>query len=209
MTETELARKFISYFAEYDIYNEVPAAGIIDFVAVMGNVRTAVEVKTTFNWKVFEQAYKNRNYAHYSYIAVPYNKDGHFRERLCKDYGIGLLYWNQNPKCALYTTEAIYVKEAVAPNLNRKIVKIVLKDYMKESVAGSQSQRVTAFGNTVNLITHYLKFRAGGRCSIKRIIEVVDHHYGSNTSARQCIINMCQAGVIKDFEYDNGFIKLK
>ena len=202
MSEQELAQRFINYFGEYEIYPEVPAIGIIDFVAVLGNIRTAVEVKTTFNWKVFEQAHKNRNYAHFSYIAVPHNKDSYFRERLCKDYGIGLLYYNENYRYAEFG-----IREVVKPKLQRKIVKVKLEDYMKESVAGSQRDRITAFGNTVNSIADYLR-RVGKPVTIKRVLEDVNHHYSTNTSAKQCIVNMCATGVIKDFRHERGLLLL-
>lgn len=207
MNEIELAEKFIAYFGGYEIYQEVPALGIIDFVAVAGNIRTAVEVKTTFNWKVFEQAVRNKNYAHYSYVAVPHNKDAHFRERLCKDYGIGLLYFSPKPEWVKNIEDYNFISEAVAPRINRSIAKVKLREYMKDSVAGSQNQRITAFGNTINAFKIFLQ-RNGGKVSIKRVIEDVAHHYGSNTSAKQCIINLCRSGVIKDFNYEDGFLIL-
>lgn len=210
MKETELAQHFIDYFAGCEIYPEVPYGGIIDFIAVMGIIRTAVEVKVNFNFKVFEQAVRNTRCCNYSYIAVPYTRDDHFRKDLCRKYGVGLLYFVKNP----FSGEAGSVMEIVAPVLHRKIEAVKLEEYMKQSVAGSQNDRVTAFGNTVNTVTQYLqrnttKSPTGyGSAPIAEVLKQVKHHYGTNSSAKRCIAEMCRAGVIKDFTFEKGILKL-
>jgi len=73
---------------------------------------------------------------------------------------------------------------------------------MKDSEAGSQNNRITFFKDTVNQITQMLKRR--GEMSLKDVIERIDHHYSHNASAKQCIIEMCRRGVIKEFRFENG-----
>lgn len=91
MKETFLAQKFADYLSCYDLYFEVDYHRCIDIVAIDGKYSIAVEVKTTFNFKVLEQAIYNARNLSFSYIAVPKTKDDmEFQKKLCADYGIGL-----------------------------------------------------------------------------------------------------------------------
>ncbi len=63
MTEAELAQKFVEYLQDqYELYFEVEG---VDIVAKNGHILIAVEVKTSLNFRVIEQAYKSKvfNYA--------------------------------------------------------------------------------------------------------------------------------------------------
>lgn len=199
MKETELAEKFINFFDDnFTIYCEVPANGFIDFVVVNGLVTIAVEVKTSLNFNVIEQAYKNINLFHYSYIAVPKPKNLHFGYEICRKLGIGVL---------TYTEE--YIEEKIKPNFNRKaLYKFVrLEDYMKRSVAGSQNDRITPFKATIENMVKYIKRHPG--CLLKDCLENIDYHWSNITSAKGCVYQWLQKGVIKDFYLDKGKLYLK
>ena len=114
MKETELAQKFVEYLKIYDLYFEVDYYRSVDIVALNGNISIALEVKTSFNFKVFEQALENRNHFNYSYIAIPDFRDDSIQRKLCEDYGIGLL---------AYDSKRGYgdVREYVHPKLNRHV----------------------------------------------------------------------------------------
>jgi hypothetical protein len=189
MKETELAQYFIDHFEGFEIFKEVPAYGIIDIVLRSGQITTSIEVKCSLNFEVIEQAFNNINMANYSYIAVPKPKSKSFAYRICKEYGIGVLVLakrNSNSRPEFYTIE-----ELVKPRFNRKISKLELHDWQKESVAGSQNERMTAFKNSVRDIVQYVQ-RNKGKVHIKDVLKNVSTHYSSISSATQCIIRMVQ-----------------
>jgi len=199
MKETDLALKFIDYFNDtYEVYKEVPTGyGTIDMVAVSGNIRIGVEVKLMLNFKVIEQAYYNKLYFHYTYVAVPKGKQRHFVYMICRQLNIGVLEYNEK------TGEIV---EEVSPKLNRKAVKIEFKDYMKQSVAGSQNDRITAFRNTINCIVKSLH-RHDGR-EMKEVLESVTYHWNKLSTAKASLHKWCTKGVIKEFTIKDGKLYL-
>jgi len=202
MKETELAEKFITFFGSpYKIYKEVPAGGgIIDFVAKDGAITIAVEVKTNLNFKVIEQAYMNKHYCTYSYIAVPRTKGYHFGHQICRDYGIGVLSYTGQDKYM----EGVH--EEVRPKMNRHKIRLKLCDYMKQSVAGSQNDRVTPFKNTINNIVKYI--RRHPECTLKNCLESIDFHWSNMASAKGSVYQWIQRGVITEFRLDKGKLYL-
>lgn len=199
MKETELAEAIIDYLNDgWEVYKEVAAHGIIDIIAYHKPIVSAIECKLTFGLSVIEQADRNKQYANYSYVAVPAPRVyGSFAEKLCKERGIGVLALDRSGR----------VMERIRPRLNRNVVKIKLNEWQKESVAGSVNNRMTAFKNTCRLLTRIVQER-GGRMEIKEAIKSIDHHYGSFSSAKSCIISMIGRGIIKDLAYDKGILKL-
>jgi len=201
MKETELAQHFINFFSDHDVYKEVPYAGIIDIVAVKANIVTAIEVKCSLNFDVIEQAVKNIGCSNYSYIAVPLPKSKSFAYHICKNMGIGVL-------CLTTNGRSLRVVEVVKPKFNRKMRRLKFEAWMKESVAGSQNERMTAFKNTVRELKTYLERRPDKRALPKDAINGIAHHYGSVTSARTSLLTMIDRGVITDFRFEDGFLVL-
>jgi hypothetical protein len=197
MKETELAEKFIAYFSDFEIYKEVPAAGIIDFIVKNGIISMAVEVKLSLNFEVIEQANRNKYYCDYSYIAVPMPKKKGFAFDICAMLGIGVL-----------TYDVFGVKEIVKPTRNRrhKFYAIELKDYMKRSVAGSQNDRMTPFKATIENMVRYIEMYPG--CTLKQCLENVDFHWSNISSAKACVYKWITEGVIKEFRIENNVLIL-
>ena len=205
MKETELAQKFVEYLKIYDLYFEVDYYRSVDIVALNGNISIALEVKTSFNFKVFEQALENRNHFNYSYIAVPDFKDDSIQRKLCEDYGIGLL---------AYDSKRGYgdVREYVHPKLNRHVdnnkLKSRLHERNKRSLPGSKSgdsEKITAFGVTVENAVRYVKRHPG--CTLKEMVDSIPHHYGSNALAKSNLYQWIHKGVIKELALDHGKLK--
>lgn len=195
LKESELAKHFIDYYSDaHEIFCEVPAYSIIDFVARTGNITIGVEVKTTMNFKVIEQAYNNIAFFNYVYVAVPH-KIHDFSLRICQEFGIGVLFYGFGK-----------VIEVVRPKLNRKPFKPKLLDYMKTSVAGSQNDRMTAFKWSIKQIVEVLRRKDGQK--IEHVLEAIKHHWSNNTSARSCIYQWCRKGVITEFRLENGSVYL-
>jgi len=203
-TEAQLATHFINtYLSDFDVYKEVPCAGIVDIFAVKRNIYTSFEAKTSFSFDVIEQAVKNKSYSHYSYVLIPHTKKKSFAYEICREYGIGII-----TVFCMNDGRMGNPIEYLKPRLNRNIRKPKLADWMKLNIAGVQSGRITTFSNTVSEITAFLKRQRNQRAIVKDVFTGVSHHYGSLTSATTCIMNMCRKGVIKDFYFEKGYMIL-
>lgn len=208
MTEAELALKFIDWLEGFDIYKEVPAGGIIDIVAVRDKWRLCVEVKMHLSFEVIWQAHSARRFGHYAYAAVPVKKWGlHPAQiKLCQHLGVGVLAYKDLPQYG-YNKGRGEIREVIAPALNRRPGRITLEDYMKRSVAGSQNERITAFGFFVEQLTdtvlRYARTETG--MTIPEAWEKINYrHYGSLSGFKRSIADYCNGRVIKNVEYRDG-----
>lgn len=205
MKETELAQHFVNYLSSFDLYFEVDYYRSVDIVAVAEKYAAAIEVKTSFNLKVLEQAIENAKHFHYSYIAVPRFWDSSFQKQLCKDYGIGLIVYDHFQNI---------VSERVKPKLNRHADLARLRGRLcersKQSLPGSKSGDstvITAFGVTVDNLTTYV--RRHPNCTLKEAVEKINHHYSTNQLARTNLAQWIRNGVIKDIKLEKGILKIK
>jgi len=208
MKETEIAKYFIDYLSEYDLYFEVPTFNI-DIVAKSGNILIACEVKTSLNFKVIEQAERNSPYFHYSYICVPLSRDMGFAVRICRMLGIGILVVDIKGKRDFKGT----VMEWLRPRLNRSAHQlskhVKLPEYSKRSIAGAPSSAgttITAFKQTCDNITRYLRRHNGA--SLKEVYSAIETHYSSFSGAKACLYKWIDKGVITDFYIQNGNVYL-
>lgn len=204
MKETELAQHFVEYLSCFDLYFEVDYYRSVDIVAIADNYAAAIEVKTSFNFKVLEQAIGNAKYFHYSYIAVPRFRDSSFQKQLCKDYGVGLLVYDRFQNI---------VREIVKPKLNRHAdlerLKRSVCERNKLSLPGSKSGDstvITAFGVTVDNLTNYV--RRQPNCTLKEAVEKINHHYDTNQLARSNLAQWIRSGVIKNVKLEKGILNL-
>ena len=133
MTEVELAKNFIFYLQDsYDLYYEVRD---IDIVGKAGNILIGVEVKTSLNFKVIEQAYNNQPSVNYSYVAVPWSKNMDFKRQICESFGVGILTFRP------YNRTFWHVEEYLKPKFIRKAHTKWFKPHpdFKRSIPGSPS----------------------------------------------------------------------
>lgn len=205
MKEVDLAKHFVSYFSDkFEIYQEVDSGtGIIDIVAVNDIITVGVEVKTRFNFEVLEQAYRNLWKVNLSYIAVPVTKKTHFGYKIASDYGVGVITY------ADFLPDTQKIVEAIEPKLTRTKfnIRTILKEYQKRSVAGSQgAERMTAYKNTIEIITNYLKRHNG--TPISGVLKNIEHHWGSNATAKSCLYQYMKRGIIKEFYLENSKLYL-
>lgn len=217
MSEADLALKFIDYFAEFDIYKEVPGGGgIIDIVAVKTSIRTAIEVKIHLSFDVIQQAYEARNQCHFSYAAVPVkNWQLHPAQKaLCLHYGIGVIgFMETKNNFSFKMTDKMMegakipkfeIKEIIPPKFNRHARKIFLHDYMKRSMAGSQSTRMTAFGYFVECFTAVVIRHKDGVDFKKCFDDIEFKHYRNVSLFKNAAALYCRTGVIKDINFVEG-----
>lgn len=202
MKEAELAQYFVEYFSDFDLYFEAPPHHV-DIVAISGPKYIAIEVKTTLNFKVIEQAVRNRGWFHLSYIAVPRGRDRGFQYMVCKHFGVGVLVFHP------YNRGSWRVWEEVRPVWN-KVGDIAKKycqyeEYMKKNIPGSSGSDgavVTPFKMTVQDLTRYVTKHPG--VSLKEALLNIDHHYTTFTGARSAIYAWMRRGVIDTIELKNG-----
>ncbi|MDR0430605.1 MAG: hypothetical protein LBH58_09045 [Tannerellaceae bacterium] len=196
MTEIELAQKFVEYLCDiYDLYYEVRN---VDIVGKAGSIVIKVEVKKYLNFKVIEQAHRNIRSCHYSYIAVPWSsaRNNSFGLTICERFGIGALIYND-----ILQEHCPPVGEYVKPHFNRGAnvsfaKKLNADSPFKKATPGAKSgETVTAFSCMADEARRYVRMYPG--CTIKKIFESVKHHYSSMTSARSCLIQHIDSGVIK------------
>lgn len=204
-TEAEFAAKFIEYFPDWDIYEEVPVdiksstAGSIDIYGVKGIFRMAAEVKLKTNWSIAQQGYRNRAFAHYSYICVPKPKTvENFFLMCCRDYGIGVLFYENGA-----------IKEIVKPKINKNIKKRQLEDWMKNSTAGTLHGRESAYSFALSRIIQQLQRSPGGKMNIRNVFERTTYHWSSISSAKNCILLYIRKGIIKNITHEKGYLILK
>lgn len=221
MIEKDFAKYVVEYlnYLGYDLYYEVKTHGanIIDIVGKRDNVITAFELKTSLSIAVIEQAYRNKWYSHYSYIVVP-TKTRHrstFSEKICKDYGLGVILFNENTITYSETfdrwiknyTPSESFRENVYPSLNRKPILPILQNYMKDSIPGSQCERITSFKNMVNDIVKAILRRSNNKIHIDDAFGY-QTHYENLSGLKRNLYQWCRNGVITEFYIDKGFIYL-
>lgn len=208
MKESELAVHFINYFNEgFEIFKEVPnGSGIVDFYAFDGKYATAVEVKVTLSLALIEQGYTNLPYSHYSYIASP-TRPGRMVLRLCADFGLGILVYNPHAY-----GESI-VEELLRPRFNRKAMLPKFMAYHKESITGSQNDRMTGFKDFVREVLFACRRiereNPPKGVPLKDLYEKMDNrYYKTLTICKRNLYQWTRNGIIKEFSYSNGKIFL-
>lgn len=197
------------------VYQEVVTpCGRCDIVATKGPVRWAIEVKTSLNLAVLDQARQNVAYFHHSSIAVPAPARNVYHTPrpwvLAHDYaerlGFGVirivLPLADAPRNSS-RREAVVVQD-VLPRLNRRPGTVHLHEEQKTwCMAGSSSGgHFTQFAQTVYRLGEYVRRHPGA--TLKDAIRGTEHHYASVPSATSAITRMIRGGIINSLRLDNG-----
>jgi len=196
-SEKDIAKILINWLKDlkWDVYQEVeikPFNSIADIVATQNNVSWTIEVKQNMSLVLLSQAYNYIWQSNYVSIAIPasnhktkYNVANIF----CKDYGIGILritnndvYIELNPK---------FHKIHKKLNINQK-----LNENQKNwAEAGNNlKQRWSPFQQTCKNIKEYIKENQGS--CLKDVINNVNHHYSTPSTAKSCISKWIKEGII-------------
>ena len=197
--ETEIAEVVIAYLRnlQWEIHEEVQVFSggpIADIVGVQGGISYVVETKTALGLPVIAQAQAWKSYANYVSVGVPYSgRYIRMAEDICRHYGIGVLYVFNNRDC----------NQRVRPRLNRyhrawremllKAVESVPENY---AAAGNADHNYyTAFRRTCDNLRRYL--RENGPSVMRDVINSIDTHYATDSTAKACISKWARDGVIK------------
>ncbi len=205
MTEAELAQKFIPYIRELgydDLYFELLG---IDIIAREKHYTVGIEVKTSLNFKVIEQAYENLQHkVNYSYVAVPHSRDQFFQKKICRDYGIGIIEYHRSGY-AIMDQKAKF-------NRHNNPKKIPWNDIYKQAMPGTKNgehgiEVFSPFKLTVQNLELYVKYNPG--CSLRSAANNIEYHYKTLSTAKSCLFNYIKTGVIKTIRIERGKLYLK
>eukprot|EP01029_Cantina_marsupialis_P030119 TRINITY_DN79987_c0_g1_i1.p1 TRINITY_DN79987_c0_g1~~TRINITY_DN79987_c0_g1_i1.p1 ORF type:complete len:227 (+),score=25.83 TRINITY_DN79987_c0_g1_i1:904-1584(+) len=206
-SEADIAQLFMNFYSDQDVYPEVPTAnGICDIVIKDLEIITTIEVKKSFTFKVLDQAIRNKNIAHYSFIGVPAFKDMQFKRKLCSDYGIGLItldrdkHLNGSYNQIVCWEEPVFIPDPKYPPK--------LEEWMKRSIPGTKLERMTAFKLMIEDLEIALR-RAGGRADFEKIINLKRSNYSTVQSAKQTLKNHIRSGVVNSFAFEGSDLVLK
>ncbi len=163
----------------FTVYPEVECRhrnGRADVVVTNGPLVGVVEMKQSLSLDLIEQALRWRGYAHYIWIAIPYQPKSYkkFVTMVLRDYGIGVLtiskfgsVWpDKMPKLARSTLP--YLRDALTEH------------HQTSEVKGGQSGGgyITPYRITMNQIRRYLD-EANDWRTIKDILDHCETHYAS------------------------------
>jgi len=202
LTEVQLAKPIIAYLEErgWDVYQEVLIYGkIADIVATFGKLTWIVEVKTSLSLKLLEQIYAWRGRANFLSIAIPTTVGDGFVKNLLMNNRIGIL-----------TVRHSEVFENIHPQLNRRVIniqKFIRPEHKTWAEAGSQHGYYTPFQQTKGNIEYRIKQYPNG-ILFKDFIKLTEHHYASEATARSCLRQWIESGIIKGAKIVNQDNKL-
>ncbi len=194
MTETQVGEDAVRWLVlhGWDTYQEVAFRGsVIDIVATLGPLVWAIECKTTFSIDVIAQAHNWLAHASFVSVAIPRARGGWFAQRICKDYGIGVIRTGRPP---LGDTA-----EMVVPHLWRRTGESLRKALHVEQM----SQRAGAAGGG-----HWTPFKATcaklrsivaaspGITMREAVAVMKQHHYVNDSAARASLSERIKQGVV-------------
>ncbi|WP_426491091.1 hypothetical protein [Hymenobacter sp. 102] len=197
--------------AGWQVYQEVEIpGGRVDIVAVRGPIRWAIEVKTSMNLAVMEQARRNQMWFHFSSIAVPRPARGQFGPSWkfaaeCGTlFGFGVLCIFEQGR----RVDAGFTRYSEG-RLNRKPGPIKLWEQQRtECAAGSSTGgHWTDFKHTVRQLEHTVRLHPGVK--LREAVKSIRHHYSNEPSAVGCISRYIRSGIITSLRLDSGQLYLK
>ena len=210
-TEAEIARVVMDSMLEqgWDCYPEVelPYGGRADIVGVRPfpfcpnrQCVHIVECKTSWTLSLLSQGVDRCAFAHYVTLAAPtsYTKLGYpstpsaFYMRLCREHGLGLVKFEKSADLAIDDLKS------QAPRLVRhkehkflggpaRLIDSLHED-MKRYAPGTQPSAgySTTFRRTMDRCEKYVRDNPG--CTVKEIVQVVEHHYARDAGFKQGIL---------------------
>jgi len=194
MLEVDLAKLIVSHFSkDYDVYQEVKACSsrVIDIVVRKKSGLMAIETKVTLNMKLWEQAFKNKKWCSYSFIAIPQNIYRKSRRKMisgmCRGLNIGVIVVDFDGNVSIQY------------NPTQEIPTQTLKLYDEQksfALAGSGGvPYFTPFKKTVSEIKKYLEEH--GKSELTTVLSSIDHHYKTQQSAISSIRKYALKGAIR------------
>jgi hypothetical protein len=206
-TEKDLAAVLIRYLQDmgWEIYQEVQIFSFdkrADIVAVRDNITWIIETKMGMGLEVIQQAYAWRMYANYISVAVPARlrtRTMPFGCTVSKMLGIGVLTCGDG---GVYYSG---IKELERPKLCRQPLKHLRQALVEEhktyaEAGNSEGKFWSPFKATCERIKKAVEKRPG--MTLKELVESVEHHYSTDSTARGSIVQWARMGKIPGIEID-------
>jgi hypothetical protein len=208
-TETELAEIVVRYLRDmdYEVFQEVElfqGGQRVDIVARHGRILWAIETKLSLSLAVLDQAWRDRQWFHYSSVAVPSSRESAGRElavRVGHMIGVGILSVNGPSE----------LHESAPAVMNRKAMTqyVHLHEEQKNWAAAGNSQglRWSPFQSTKRELIQYVQQHEG--CRLKDAMGIIKHHYNSHSTATGSMRKWINDGVIKELRIEHGKVFIR
>lgn len=201
--ETILAELVVNWLEsqKWDVYQEVQIetyGRVADIVAVLGNLVWVIECKKSLSLSVMEQAYRWRRYSNFISVAVQRRKGTDsrlFATKVLRTFNVGMLTID------LGCPSANKISEIVRPALNRKGLTARIKEKLSPihktfaKAGNSDGLRWTPFQQTSISIRREVEKCPG--ITMTELMNKIHHHYSTESTARSCISQWAQNGVLK------------
>ncbi|CAM2361080.1 hypothetical protein LISE100100_00255 [Listeria seeligeri] len=182
MKESELffpAKMWI--IKNYDCGNMIYAEVLhCDLLALCGPANIIVELKTSLNFKVIEQAIERKKYGHYIYVAVPEAKSiSRLATRILRENGIGLLFITER---ATWCHIPARFNRAPLEKQGRGIRSYIEPFHARETGGVKGGEGNSKYKVMIDGIKKYLKHEKafstnGGWVSIREVLEFCEIYY--------------------------------
>ncbi len=198
-TETALARVVITWLHDegWDVWQEVD--GRYDIIARTGSRLWAIETKLSFGAPVLAQAWDRRRSAdvHWVSVAVPPGpKDWntcHYLEHTARCDGTGVL--RVTPDGVRRDIAPTLTRHMQAPQLHRMLAKLDKCPRDAVEAGTNRGGYWTEFKGTAGRVAAFVRRKPG--CTLRELVDSIEHHYGSDSSARTRIGSLAEQGVFK------------
>lgn len=208
LSEQELAAAVIEWLKDrgWDVYQEVESAwGVADIVARMGAITWVIECKKSFTFHVMEQAARYRYHCEMISIAVPQvsrksRDDRTYAKYLCSKENMGVIEVQLEPWLSIKESLRSPLMRPKDNSLAHWHVRNFLREEQKDwRAAGSPNGgQWTEFKATCNRARRHVKIHPG--CTIKELVNAIDHHYASEVGARSALAKWIPRGIVPGIE---------
>lgn len=223
ISEADMATRMMDYLEGWgwDCYPEADLpyfGGRADIAAVRRGVLWIIETKLSFTLALLDQALARRQGAHIVSIAVPRYKNRNaawpIRQSsaaalFCRQNGIGVFSVDTGWR------EHADIYEDLRPRwTDRRLFSIVKQNMeylhpdMKRYAPGAVGKYgwSTPWRRTMNKAQEFIAANPG--CTIKELVESIDHHYSNNASARGSLLHWLEVKKVCRMDRSGHAVKL-
>lgn len=198
-TEAALACVVVAWLHDegWDVWQEVD--GRYDIIARNGSRLWAIETKLAFGAPVLAQAWDRRRSGNVHWVSVavpPGPKDWntrHYLEHIAHCDGTGVLH--VAPDGVARMIAPVLTRHMQASQLHRMLDKL---DKTPKDAAQAGTNRGgywTEFKGTAGRVATFVRRKPG--CTLRELVDSIDHHYGTDSTARSRIGKLAEQGVFK------------
>jgi len=200
--EEQLAAPILPWLEQqhWDVYQEVQILAyesVADIVAIQGPLIWVIEVKRSLGFRVCEQAIRWQQIAHLVSVAVPATERGGrgpFVTHMLHHIGLGVITAREHG--SPHELLSARLCRRTVPVLTARLRKACTEERKHFARAGNaEGLRYTPFSATCRAVLDYATKHPGA--TLKEVVEGIDHHYRSDTTARSCLAQWIRAGKVR------------